>query len=78
MKCCAKCTSVNIPDQETYDQYSNTSPSIHFQTYHLISRCISHGRLLLNENKNIQCKHDSDSEQSTNIYTRKELVMMEI
>ena len=25
---CAKCLSVNIPDQEIDDQYSNTSPSI--------------------------------------------------
>ena len=26
MLCCAKCTSLNIPEQETDDQYSNTSP----------------------------------------------------
>ena len=28
MQYCVKCPSINIPDQETYDQYSNTSTSI--------------------------------------------------
>ena len=26
MRCCAKCPSVNLLDQETDDQYSDTSP----------------------------------------------------
>ena len=39
LQCCANCTSVNIPDQETDDQYSNTSPSIRFHIYHIIARC---------------------------------------
>ena len=39
MICCAKCPSINIPDQETYDQYSDTIPSIHFHIYHIIARC---------------------------------------
>ena len=30
IQCCAKCTSVNLPDEETDDKYSNTSPSIRF------------------------------------------------
>ena len=30
MKYCAKCLSVNLPDQETDDQYSDTSPEIRF------------------------------------------------
>ena len=25
LRCCAKCPYVNFPDQETYDQYSDTS-----------------------------------------------------
>ena len=73
MLCCAKCPSVNIPDQETDDQYSDTSTSIRFHIYHLIAV-----RLTINANEIChKCKQDSDSEQSKNVYTRKELVMME-
>ena len=49
MQCCSKCPIVNLPDQKTYDHYSNTSTSIHFHIYHPISRCTSHGRLPLTE-----------------------------
>ena len=49
MWCCAKCSSVNLPDQETDDKYSDTSPSIKFHIYHLISYFSTHGRLPLNE-----------------------------
>ena len=47
MQCCAECPCVNLPYQETYDQYSDTSPSIIFHIYHLIARCTTHGRLIL-------------------------------
>ena len=75
---CAKCPSTNISDQETNYQYSNTSPSISFHIYHLIARCKTNGRILLNgRNCFRKCKHDSVSKQSTKIYTIKEPVMME-
>ena len=75
---CAKCTSVNIPDQETDDQYSNTSPSIRFHIYHIIAHCTTHGRIPLNDKKICcKCKQYSVSEKSIKIYTRKELAMME-
>ena len=78
LKCCAKCPSVNLPDQETYDQYFRNSPSIVFHIYHLIARCTKHGRLPLNDKKICcKCKQYSVSEQSTKIYTRKELVITE-
>ena len=51
MWCCAKFPIVNIPDQETDDQYSNTSPSVLFHIYHLFARCATHGRLQLNDKK---------------------------
>ena len=74
LRCCAKCPSVNLPDQETYDPYSNTSTSTHFHIYHLIAHCKTHGRLPLTDKKSCRmCKHDTASEQSTEIYTRKEL-----
>ena len=51
LRCCVKCPIINIPDQETYDQYPDTSPSIRFHIYHLIARCTKHVRLPLTEKK---------------------------
>ena len=77
-RCCAKCPSINLPDQKTDDKYTNTSPSIRFHIYHLIERCTKHGRFLLTDTKSCcKCQQDTASGQSTKIYTRKELVMME-
>ena len=45
LKCCAKCTCVNLPKQETDDQYSSKSHSILFHVYHIISHCTTNGRL---------------------------------
>ena len=60
MRCYAKFPSVNLPDQETDDQYYNTSPSISFHVCHLIARCTAHGRLPLNDRNNYcNCKQDS-------------------
>ena len=68
LRCCAKCPSINLPDQKTDDQYPDTSPSICFQIYHMIARCTKHGRLALNDNKICcNCQQDSDSGQSTKI-----------
>ena len=51
MWCYVKCTNISLHDQETYDQYFDTSPSIRFHIYHIISRCSTHDRLLLNDKK---------------------------
>ena len=60
LRCCYKCPSIIIPDQETDYQYPNTSPSIRFHIYHIISSCTAHGRLPLNGNKICRMfKHDS-------------------
>ena len=78
LRCCAKCPCVDIPDQETDDRYSENSPSIRFQIYHIIARCKTNAMLLLTDKKCFcKYKQDNASEQSTKIYTRKELVMME-
>ena len=78
MRYCAKCPSINITDQETDDQYSNTNPSIFFHIYHLITRCTTHGRLPLNYNKICcKCKQDYVLEQPTKTCTGRDLVMME-
>ena len=78
LRFCSKFPIIHLPYQETYDQYSNTIPSIHFHIYHLIARCTTHGRLPLNEKKICRkCKQDYISEQSKNIYTIEDLVVME-
>ena len=68
----------DMADQETDDKHPNPSPSIIFHIYHLISCCTKHGRLPLTNKKGFrECQQDTASGQSTKIYTRKELVMME-
>ena len=78
LQSCAKCPSINLPDQWIDDQYPNISPLNRFHIYHLIARCTNHGRLPLTKKKICRkCQQDTDSGQSKYIYTRKELVMME-
>ena len=77
-QCCSQCPSINIPDQETDDKHPNPSVSICFHIYHLISRCTKHGRLPVTDKKICRkCQQDTTSGQSTKIYTRKELMIME-
>ena len=61
LRCCAKCPSINIPDQETDYQYPDTSTSICFNIYHLISCCTKHGRLPLTDKIFFRkCQQDTD------------------
>ena len=49
-----------------------------FHIYHLSERCTKQDRLPLTDRKSCRkCQQDTASGQSTRIYTRKELVMME-
>ena len=78
LRCFAKFSSINLPYQEKYDQYYNTSPQICFHIYHFISRCTTHIRLTLSYKKCFcKCKYNSVSEQHTRIYTTKQVLMME-
>ena len=47
LRCCADCPCMYLPDQETYYQYLDTTHSIRFHIYHIISRCNAHGRIPL-------------------------------
>ena len=49
--CCAKFLCINLPDQETDNHSSDTTPSIRFQIYHIIARCTAHGRIPLKDKK---------------------------
>ena len=79
LKWYAKFPGINLPEQETDDQYPDTSTSINFHIYHIIACCTKHGRLPLKDRKICcKCQQDFDSGKLTEIYTRKELVIMEI
>ena len=72
LRCCDKYRSINLPDQETDDQYPYTSPSICFHIYHLIVHCTKHGIPPLTDKKSChKYQQDTASGQSTKIYTRK-------
>ena len=51
---------INITDQETYNQYSDTTPSIRFRIYHIILRCTAHSIIPLKDKKMCRmCKQES-------------------
>ena len=45
--CCADCPCINLPDQETDNPNSYTTPSIRFHIYLIIACCTDHGRIPL-------------------------------
>ena len=76
--CCYNFPFIKLPDQETNKKYEEATPSIRFHIYHIIGSFTAHGRIPLKDKKICYiCKQDFLPDKSTNIYTRKELVMME-
>ena len=70
---------IDLTDQELDKYYFNASPSIFFHTYHLIARCKVHGRHPLDKNKMCcLCFQDPATVTTAKLYSKKELVMMEI
>ena len=55
LRCCADCPCINITDQETDNQYSETTPSIRFHIYHIIGSCTAHGTIKLKDKKYVTC-----------------------
>ena len=49
--CFADCPFINLPDQETNNQYSETTPSNMFHIYHIIACFSAHGEIILKDNK---------------------------
>ena len=63
---CANCPCINLTDQETDNQYSDTTPSIRFNIYRIIVRCTDHSRILLKDKKfGHKCKQESSADKST-------------
>ena len=78
VQCCVNCTCINLPDKETDNQYSETTPSIRFHIYHMIACYNAHGRITLKNKKMCRkCKQESSTDKSAKIYIRKEIVIME-
>ena len=76
--CCDDCTCINIPDQETDNHNSDTTTSIRFHIYHIIARFTDNGRIPLKDKKICyMCKQESLPDESTKIYTRKNIVIIE-
>ena len=66
LQCFANCPCINLTNQETDNQYSETTPSIRFHIYHIIARSTVHGRISLKYKKICcMCKQESSSEKST-------------
>ena len=76
--CCTNCPCINHTNQEIYDQHTETTPSIRLHIYHIIWQCTDHGIITLKDKTIFYIwKQESSSDESKNIYTRKESVMME-
>ena len=52
-RCYEKCTCINIPDQETDNYCSETTPSSNFHIYKIIGRVTAHGIIPSKEKKNV-------------------------
>ena len=48
---CDNCPCTNNTDQETDNEYSDTTPSIRFHIYHIIAGCNNHGRIIFKDKK---------------------------
>ena len=78
MRCCAEFPHINLPDQETNKKHEETTLSIRFQIYFIIGRFTTNGRITLKDKKICYMyKQESSPDESTKVYTRKELVMTE-
>ena len=51
LQCCANCPCINITEQETDNQYSETTSSITFQINHIIARFTDHVMIPLKDKK---------------------------
>ena len=67
---CARCPCINIPDQETDNQYSETTPSIRFHIYRIIGRCTANGLITLKDKKYITCVNKNLNQITLQKYTQ--------
>ena len=69
LRCGADCLCINLPDQERYNKYSDTTPSIRFHIYNIITCCTSYGRFSLETRKYVTCVHKNLHQINLQKYT---------
>ena len=78
MRCCAQFPRIDTASQKSDKNNSNTYPKISFNLYKLVLHCKMHGRFPINENKKYRLGLSvTGSVPNSNIYTRKNLLIME-
>ena len=66
---CAKYPCINLLDQETGNQNSNTTPSMRFQNFHIIGRCTAHGRITQKDKNYVTCVNKNLHQMNRQTYT---------
>ena len=75
---CAYCPRIYLPSTESDQHKSNFTRTMRCNVYQHITCCTVRGRRPFNENKECQlCESSTDAIVTTNIYTGKELVVIE-
>ena len=69
MQCSTKCSRVNIPDQETDNQYYDTPPLIRFLIYNIIACYSTYVRLPLNDKKSCRIFNKYSASENPQKYT---------
>ena len=69
LRCCEFFSCINIHDQETDNQYLETTPSIGFHIYHIIGRCTAHSRIPLKDKKYVTCVYKNLHQITIQKYT---------
>ena len=76
--CCDKCPIIIIISQEANKYTTNTCPTIRFHVYLNVSCCTLHGRRPYKQRtKRSMCSTVPRSDMSENVYTRKQMVLLE-
>ena len=55
MRCCAKCSCIDVTSPESDQNKSNVSSTIRFHVYHIITCCTVHGRQTLTKRDSVNC-----------------------
>ena len=69
LQCCSDYPFINVPDQETDNHNSDTTPSIKFHLYHIVACCTYHGRIPLKEKIYVTCVNKNLHQMNLQKYT---------
>ena len=69
LSCCTNFPCINLPDQETDNQNSDTAPSIRFHIYHIFECCTDHVRISLKDKSYVTCVNKNLHQMNQQKYT---------